>query len=139
MKSNTLHLRRAIFCFVFFFGMIGGYWGQNAGFFGSTQGGLISYDLNGAATVNSYAWETNIGNARTLVLKGGIIHTWKNGGGNVCGGNMYYRVYKQGASAGSFSSAIALSFSANGSFTTTASPSNISSSSSNDKVNWIII
>jgi hypothetical protein len=133
MKSNMLHLRQAILCFVFFFGMIGGYWGQNAGFFGSTQGGLISYDLNGAATVNSYAWETNIGNARTLVLKGGIIHTWKNGGGNVCGGNMYYRVYKQGASAGSFSSAIALSWSANGSFTTTASPSNISTSTSTDQ------
>ena len=30
MKSNTLHLRRAILCFVFFFGMIGGDWGQNA-------------------------------------------------------------------------------------------------------------
>jgi hypothetical protein len=133
MKSITLHLRRAILCFVFFFGIIGGYWGQNAGFFGSTQGGLISYDLNGAATVNSYAWETNIGNARTLVLKGGIIHTWKNGGGNVCGGNMYYRVYKQGASAGSFSSAIALGFSSNGSFTTTASPSNISTSTSTDQ------
>jgi hypothetical protein len=111
----------------------GNAWGQNAGFFGSSQGGLISYDLNGAATVNSYAWETNIGNARTLVLKGGIIHTWKNGSGNVCGGNMYYRVYKQGASAGSFSSAIALSFSSNGSFTTTATPSNISTTTSTDQ------
>jgi hypothetical protein len=28
MKSNTLHLRRAIFCFAFFFGIIGGDWGQ---------------------------------------------------------------------------------------------------------------
>ena len=28
MKSNTLHLRRAILCFVLFFGFIGGHWGQ---------------------------------------------------------------------------------------------------------------
>jgi len=28
MKSNALHLRQAILCFVFLFGMIGGDWGQ---------------------------------------------------------------------------------------------------------------
>jgi hypothetical protein len=109
-KSNAFLFSSKALIITLFLLMNLNVWGQNAGFFGSSQGGLISYDINGSATVNSYAWETNIGNARTLVLKGGIIHTWKNSSGNVCGGNMYYRVYKQGSSAGSFSSAIVLSF-----------------------------
>lgn len=94
---------------------------------------MISYNLNGSGVVNSYNWGTNIGAARSLILTGGIIHTWKDGSGNVCGGNLYYRVYKQGAAAGSFSFAIGLGFSANQGFTTTATPSNVSGPNGGDQ------
>lgn len=43
---------------------------------------------------------TNFGsylqNSGALVLKGGEIKTWKNGGANVCGGNLMYTIYPTG-------------------------------------------
>jgi len=39
----------------------------------------------------------------TLTLVGGEIKTYKNGGANVCGGNLHYRVYSEGSPAGLFS------------------------------------
>ena len=40
----------------------------------------------------------------TFVLVGGEMKTWKNGGSDVCGGEIYYRVYKECETPGSFSS-----------------------------------
>jgi len=106
---------------------------QNAGFFGSNVGSLVVYDLNGNGNVNSWNWNQNIGTANSLILKGGINHTWKNSNGNICSGRLYYRVYKDGDTPGSFSSQINMSFSANHSFTTNAVPSNVISGGSGDQ------
>ncbi|HMP72018.1 MAG TPA: alpha-amylase family glycosyl hydrolase [Kiritimatiellia bacterium] len=38
----------------------------------------------------------------TLVLKGGEIKTWKNSGGDVTGGTMFYRIYALGSTPGAF-------------------------------------
>jgi hypothetical protein len=107
-----------------------------AGFFGQgSGGGLISYTANGGSQVNSYNWNSNIGVLYSLTLNGGIIHTYKDGSGNVCGGTMYWRVYKVGNTPGSFNT-VSLGYSANGSFTTAASPSNVSTSNGNDQ-RWL--
>ncbi|MCH1575759.1 MAG: hypothetical protein L7S67_05755, partial [Flavobacteriales bacterium] len=53
----------------------------------------------------------NFSSSETLTLNGGEIKTYKNNAANVCGGNIQYRVYLDGATPGSFS-AIALGFSA---------------------------
>ncbi|HMP87278.1 MAG TPA: hypothetical protein PKE63_08365, partial [Lacibacter sp.] len=50
---------------------------------------------------------TNFGvhtqNSGTLILRGGEVKTFKNtSSGNVCGANMYYRVYPQSGTPGSF-------------------------------------
>jgi hypothetical protein len=93
----------------------------DAGFFGSPFGGYVIYDLNGGGLVVSRNWGSSIGtNPSSLSLKGGIIHTYKNnnyGGGNICGGTLYYRVWT-GTQSGSFNS-ISLTFAANHSFNTT--------------------
>lgn len=47
-----------------------------------------------------------------LTLNGGELKTYKNGGSNVCGGTLNYRVYASGDTPGAFT-ALALPFSAN--------------------------
>ena len=57
---------------------------------------------------------SNFGNFYTdgsLTLEGGEIKTNKAGDGNVCGGNLHYRVYETGSTPGSFNS-VALAFAA---------------------------
>ena len=108
---------------------------QNSGFF-SVGGGLITYNIGGI-DVNSYdAISTgtyNLGNLSTFVFKGGYINTFKKSNGNVCGGTLNYRIYKQGSSAPSFES-ITLGYDSNGpSNTLTASPSNVTLNSSTDQ------
>ena len=108
---------------------------QNSGFF-SVGGGLITYNIGGI-DVNSYdAISTgtyNLGNLSTFVFKGGYINTFKNSNGNVCGGTLNYRIYKQGSSAPSFTS-INLNYDSNGpSNTLTASPNNVTLNSSTDQ------
>jgi len=105
-----------------------------SGFFG-TGGGLVIYEANGGGNVNSYNYNQNIGAVQSLFLKGGIIHTWKNGSGNICGGEMYYRVYKDGNPSGTFTS-VNLSFSADHTFSTNAIPNNINSGGSGDQ-RWL--
>lgn len=48
----------------------------------------------------------------TLTLNGGELKTFKNGSSNVCGGSIYYRVYKDCETPGAFNS-IVLSFESN--------------------------
>ena len=50
--------------------------------------------------------------ADALTLNGGELKTYKNGGSNVCGGTLNYRVYASGDTPGAFT-ALALPFSAN--------------------------
>ncbi|MFM1931048.1 MAG: hypothetical protein RL226_351 [Bacteroidota bacterium] len=47
----------------------------------------------------------------TFILNGGELKTFKNGSSNVCGGTIYYRVYKRGETPGAFNS-IAIGFDA---------------------------
>lgn len=43
-------------------------------------------------------------NSGQLSLGGAEIKSWKNGGGNVCSGTLYYRIYPAGSPSGAFSS-----------------------------------
>ncbi|WP_395633033.1 hypothetical protein [Flavobacterium sp.] len=112
-------------------------WGQ-AGFFGGGTAGMVTYSLNGAGDVNSWNWNTNIGSARSLILKGGYAHTYKGVNGNVCNAKIFYRVYPNGSPSGNFTQLSTMSFNANHTFpAVTATPSNISSSNSGDQ-RWLI-
>ena len=55
---------------------------------------------------------SNFGVVTSLVLNGGELKTFKNGGGDVFGGEINYRVYPQGSPAGGFT-AINLPFDSN--------------------------
>jgi hypothetical protein len=59
-------------------------------------GGINS---DGATTIFN---DSNYNTPSSLILKGGEIKTFKNGGSNVSGAFLNYRVYKQGNTAGSF-------------------------------------
>src|SRR5215216_6215741 len=62
--------------------------------------GLIGPSGNAFTNANFGAHTQNSG---TLILRGGEVRTSKTpGGANVCGVNMYYRIYLQSAIPGSF-------------------------------------
>jgi hypothetical protein len=69
------------------------------------SGGNTYYDLN-AATGNTDFNNANLGTflsgTNTLVFSGGENKTFKCSGGNVTGGNIYYRVYLSSGSGGSY-------------------------------------
>lgn len=104
---------------------------SGAGFFG-TGAGLIAYEQNGGGTVVTYSFGSNLGTCHSLVLKGAYIHTWKDASGNICGGDLWYRIYPKGSASGSFTQR-GLSWSANHSFVTNASPNNVTSGNSGDQ------
>ncbi|PID82034.1 MAG: hypothetical protein CSB16_03380, partial [Clostridiales bacterium] len=59
----------------------------------------------GASTANADFQNSNLGSflkGTSLILKGGQIKTFKKSQGDVMGGSMYYRVYKEGATASNF-------------------------------------
>lgn len=57
------------------------------------------------------AWEgLDLGTITTLTIKGGEIKGCESIGSNISAANIYYRVYKQGCSPGSWSSAIDIEF-----------------------------
>lgn len=103
-----------------------------AGFFG-TGGGLITLSQNNGSSETTYNMDgRDLGETYSLILDGGIIHTWKGANGNICGGNVYYRVYKNSTTPGSFSS-LSLGFSSNNPFTTASTPSNVSGNNGGDQ------
>ena len=103
-----------------------------AGFFGSGAG-VIAYTQNAGTMTATSSFGTDIGSSSSLVLNGGYNHVWRDVSGNICSGTLNYRIYQFGASpSGSFVTEN-LGFSSNHSFTTTATPSNISSSGGNDQ------
>jgi len=112
MKTKSLSALSALFFCVFFFGNIRNGWGQDImGIYESylvldiNSNGSSWYDLS-ANTSNQDFHDTNLGDfivgSNSLVLKGAQIKTYKCNGGNVTGGNLFYRVYKTNVSAPSF-------------------------------------
>ncbi len=81
MKSNVLHLRRAILCFVFLFGIIGGHWGQNA---------LNSGDFFGGSWGSAQSMGASAGN--TLILTKSVTSS----------GDKYFRFYGDGSPCGEY-------------------------------------
>jgi hypothetical protein len=80
------------------------------------NGGSNTYYDLGATTANPDFQGNNLGSfstSQTLVLAGVELKTNKCNGGNVTGGNIYYRVYETSSSAGAFSTAIATGFISN--------------------------
>lgn len=104
-----------------------------AGFFGSGTGAALAYTQNGGSMTTTTSFGNNIGSTTSLELNGAYIHTWKDGSGNICNGTLNYRIYPSaGAASGSFTQ-VSLGFSANHSFTTTATPSNVNSGGTGDQ------
>ncbi len=114
MNSRTLHTRFALFLCAFLFGNIGLSWGQaQIGIYESyvvldiNSSGLSWYDLN-ATTSNLDFNSLDLGvfeqGIQNLTLKGGQNKTYKCNGGDVSGGNLYYRVYQVSSTPSSFSS-----------------------------------
>ena len=70
-------------------------------FYNTTGGGA---DLINQEPGNTFIKDfgVHIVNSSTLILRGGEVKTYKNGGTNVCGTKMYYRYYLTSAAAGSF-------------------------------------
>lgn len=67
---------------------------------GSSQfyAALLQNDPNSIGTANfNGSLGSYVENSGTFTLRGAEIKTFKNNGGNVCGGVMYYTVYPQGA------------------------------------------
>lgn len=105
---------------------------SQAGFFG-TGGGLISFNQNEQGIEHTYNIDgRNLGETWALILDGGYIHTYKGSSGNICGGNLHYRVYKNGATPGTFT-AITMKHSADASFSTTATPSDVVGNNGGDQ------
>lgn len=103
-----------------------------SGFFGAAAG-VIAYTQNAGTMTTTSSFGTDIGNTSSLVLNGGYNHVWRDGSGNICSGTLNYRIYQFGGTPpGSFVSEN-LGFSSNHSFTTIATPHNISSTSGNDQ------
>jgi hypothetical protein len=81
MKSNTLLLRRGILCFAFFFGIIGGNWGQNA---------LNSGDFSGGSWGSAQMMANSAGG--TLILTKSVTSS----------GDKYFRFYGDGSPCGEY-------------------------------------
>ena len=67
--------------------------------------GMIGYAGNSNADgVPSFVGTsfTFVEGQSSFTLEGGEIKTWKNGGSNVCGGNLFYRVYSAADVPGDF-------------------------------------
>ncbi|TAE45079.1 MAG: T9SS C-terminal target domain-containing protein [Cytophagales bacterium] len=117
------------FLFLFAFGEVLG----QAGFFGNPIGGVLALSINGGVTQNyRHGFDLSGIPLSSLTLTGGYIHTFKNGPGNICGGTMYYRIYKVGDTPGTYSS-YALPFSSNNTFTTLANGGDITGSGVGDQ------
>lgn len=104
-------MMKQFYYFLFSVLSIGFFKAQNADIFESyaslsINGGTAAfYDMQ-ATTSNTDLEGANLGSFGTsgsIVFSGGEMKTWKNNGGDVTGGKIYYRVYT-GAASGSFSS-----------------------------------
>ncbi|MCO6174533.1 fibronectin type III domain-containing protein [Flavobacterium sp. NRK F10] len=64
--------------------------------------GSDSFDGGALNTFSNNDLGTYVQNSGNLVLKGGALKSFKTATSNVCGGNMYYRVYEASATPGTF-------------------------------------
>jgi hypothetical protein len=118
MKTKTLLIRRALFLCAFLLGFFRESLGQTPaiGIYESyivlniNNTGISWFDLN-ANTSNQDFQGANLGNfepgVSSLILKGGQNKTYKCNGGDVTGGNLFYRVYvTSNNSPGNFNSIV---------------------------------
>ena len=79
---------------------------QTFSFYSINGGGLITNHGGIDNSSGTNAWSgNNLGSDfTTLILNGGEVQTFKNGGSNVTGTALFYRVYKQGAVTPAYSS-----------------------------------
>jgi hypothetical protein len=70
-------------------------------FYNTTGGGadLVNQELGNTFIKN---FGVHVENSSTLILRGAEVKTYKNGGTNVCGANMYYRYYLNSSLGGAF-------------------------------------
>lgn len=69
----------------------------------NVSGGGNAYYAGGINSDGASTWASQTFTTPTsLILNGGEIKTYKNSGSNVTGAKIYYRVYKDGATPGSF-------------------------------------
>ena len=84
-----------------------------SGFFGDGTGAAIFYGTDGTtagegtyrnvSNLDEFDYGDFVVSSGSLILHGGEIKTYKNGGSNVTGGSLSYRIYKNGTSGGSYS------------------------------------
>ncbi len=67
-----------------------------AGFYNLTGSGANCINTSCGTVFQGTNFGSFFQNSGALVLKGGEIKTWKNGGANVCGGNLMYTLYPTG-------------------------------------------
>lgn len=82
---------------------------QNAGIFSSyvildvnATGNQYRYCTQNGDIVNQAFQGSSFGNVNSIFLKGGQLKSFKNGGANVTGANIVYRVYKVGSTPDAF-------------------------------------
>jgi len=69
MKSNALHLRQAILCFVFLFGIIGGDWGQTFTDNASSYSGIWSNNSNNSTPTGGFgSWTISPGSSSGVFI-----------------------------------------------------------------------
>ncbi len=122
MNRNFTHLLTIIYLMVALTGFRGTSQAQTAGIYEGyviidiNGGGNAYYDL-GASTPNPDFQGASLGTfiigTNTLTLRGAQNKTFKCSGGDVTGGDGFYRIYKVGNTPGSFTSSGAMGFVSN--------------------------
>ncbi|MFM8655571.1 MAG: PEP-CTERM sorting domain-containing protein [Chthoniobacterales bacterium] len=112
-------------------GIFGSYIGINANGAGNSWYGAQQW---GANTIQNFG-SANLGtfdlNTGSLTISGYQVQTFKSGGGDITGANLYYRVYQQSTTPGGFNTVNA-GFIANAPFTSAAG----NSASGGGDQNW---
>jgi len=102
-------------------GTFGSHAGFNANGGGNSYLGATHAGSNQLAGLHGHDFGT-FSSGDSLLLSGGELLTWKNGGGNVTGASVGYNVHEASSSPGSFSE-ISLGWSSNAPFTNAAGSS----------------
>ncbi len=87
----------------------------NGGIYGSfviIDGNYYQCEGNNTTLFNGHNFG-NLTQGSSLILKGGEVKTWKNGGTDITGTYLYYRVYKTGTAPSNFTE-VNLPWNANG-------------------------
>ncbi len=107
MKTILLNFKRAMFLAVMSISSLFMF-GENCNFW-DTNGTMLTFEVNGSN--QSYELDKNVSDdfnfniVDSLKLVSFMSRTWKNGGGNICGTYLYYRIYKEGTTPPAFKQA----------------------------------